>query len=537
MLTDRKIQILECIILIAIAFFPILFNYPYRVNIFLSWEGAYRLYLGQLPYKDFGIPMGYAYWIIPAIFFKIFGPFLYTLIKAQVFINLISGFSFRHIIKELEVKAPIRLIAIVVFSLSYTLFNFWPWYNHSVIVIQLLSFAFLISAFKSERLKQIILIFFASFFMFYSFFIKQDGGALGFMISMGLVLYYTVFYRNLKLLILYTGFFIATAIVFIFPFLNHDFLYWFNYGQDPHYSRVNVIDIVNAFFYGSQWIKFYSIVIFVILIIDIRNSGGIKLFMNKFNDILFYLLMIGILIEVSIFQVTSYTPPNNNVFFHSFATAFILYKIKIPLSLHRMKVLFSAIFLVLIWWSGTYYKYIDRILLKFIPKINEQPENVISKNTYVINKIDTSYVNIPMSEWTLNTFMVFKNIKMPKPTIDGIKKLNDLIDKDDKVLNMTELTPLAYELNFKLFTNQPLWYHKNVSIFDKEIANLKMKINSYQYDVVLFEVIPYLNNFYPEELRNELKDKYILNFSFIAPRRPTDATIEVYLKPNIKSLD
>src|SRR5690349_7820504 len=94
-LTERQIFIAEMIIICAFAIIPAFASYPFRINIFLSYEGAYRMYLGQMPFRDFGIPVGYGYWIIPFMFFKIFGPSLGTLVKAQVFINIISGLGFR----------------------------------------------------------------------------------------------------------------------------------------------------------------------------------------------------------------------------------------------------------------------------------------------------------------------------------------------------------------------------------------------------------------------------------------------------------
>src|SRR5256885_15992379 len=75
----------ETVPIILFAFIPLFINFPFRINIFLSWEGAYRISQGQIPFRDFGLPMGYMYWIIPAFFFKIFGPSLIPLVKAQVF--------------------------------------------------------------------------------------------------------------------------------------------------------------------------------------------------------------------------------------------------------------------------------------------------------------------------------------------------------------------------------------------------------------------------------------------------------------------
>src|SRR5580704_7135621 len=134
----------ELFIILLLALVPLFIRMPYRVNIFLSWEGAYRLSEGQLPFRDFGIPLGGMYWVIPAIFFKLFGPGLFTLVKAQVLINIVSGLSFRSILRSLSVTKGIRLASVILFCLSYSFFNFWPWYNHSVIVFELVALACLL---------------------------------------------------------------------------------------------------------------------------------------------------------------------------------------------------------------------------------------------------------------------------------------------------------------------------------------------------------------------------------------------------------
>ncbi|HEV2353224.1 MAG TPA: hypothetical protein VGR89_03230, partial [Puia sp.] len=112
----------EVLIIVLLAAVPLFVHLPYRVNIFLSWEGAYRMSKGQLPFRDFGTPLGGMYWVIPAIFFRVFGPALFTLVKAQVFINIVSGLSFRSILKSLSVNEGIRLASVVLFCLSYSFF-------------------------------------------------------------------------------------------------------------------------------------------------------------------------------------------------------------------------------------------------------------------------------------------------------------------------------------------------------------------------------------------------------------------------------
>jgi len=67
----------------------------------------------------------------------------------------------------------------------------------------------------------------------------------------------------------------------------------------------------------------------------------------------------------------------------------------------------------------------------------------------------------------------------------------------------------------------------------KKIFPVFYFINKQDYnecDVVLFENIPILNNFYPFRIRDSLQLHYQKVDSFLAPRRPTNGTIEIYLK-------
>src|SRR6476646_3639937 len=100
----RIFSFVEILFIVGFACVPLFATFPYRVNIFLSWEGAYRLSQGQVPYRDFGMPLGYMFWVVPALFMKIFGTQMITLIKAQFFINILSGLAFRSILKSLQVQ-------------------------------------------------------------------------------------------------------------------------------------------------------------------------------------------------------------------------------------------------------------------------------------------------------------------------------------------------------------------------------------------------------------------------------------------------
>jgi len=533
---DQLFSFLEVFIIVLFAVVPLFMNFPYRVNIFLSWEGAYRISQGQIPFKDFGMPMGYMYWVIPAIFFKLLGTQMITLVKAQVLINILSGLAFRSILKSLDVHRAVRILCVLLYCISFSFFNFWPWYNHTVIVYEMIGLAFLVRYIFSDQRKWMLLSL-SALFIFFSFFTKQDGGALGFMICVALLIYLCLAEKKWNALIIFFASSAVVAFAVIAPLMRYNFSYWFNYGQPPHNSRVSFLEILNEFLFSSQWIKFY---LFLIGIIVLSKYKSLNEFYQDKKASIFFLLTLGILVEASILQITSYTPPDNNIFFHSFAFAFILSNLvtRFDFNLYKLKFLFPISALIVLWWSGVFWKYIQRLSQNAFASTqpnHKSNENIVDRNTYILYPPTGE---IPMSQWTVCDLKSFKKIYMPKPTVEGINRLLNIPgvknNKNLRVLNMTELTPLAVEMPYQLETgpNIPLWYHLGVSMFNKQAEAYEKKIVNHDYDLVLFEYIPMLNNFYPFRIRDTLLNHYQKTDSFPAPRTGnTQGVIEIFLKP------
>ncbi len=546
-LENKKfLSVAPVFIIFLLAIVPLFNTFPYRVNIFLSWEGAYRISNGELPFKDFGTPLGGMYWVIPGIFFKIFGAQMITLVKAQVFINILSGLAFRSILKSLGISSAISFVAILLYCLSFSFFNFWPWYNHTVIVYEMMGLAFLFRALLVvKNNKWIILhLVLAAFFMVCSFFTKQDAGAMAFLLGAGFSLYYSLQTKKWLNFIVYVGAFLLIFLLFILPVVNNGFGYWFNHGQAPHSARISSFDMLNEFFASSQWIKFY---VFVIAILVFARFKQWKQLWSSPREMLFLLLTLGMLLEAAVFQVTSYTPPDNNIFFHSFAVVYILYQLKNVAGeqISNLKILVIGCAGILLWWSGVYWKYMSRIIQKSKPEFVKQgstglddQENIVNKETYMINLAPVDSNMIPESEWRFSRFKAFNKIYMPQPTIDGMERLLNMdLVKNGKgelnVLNMSELTPLAVEMPYKLErgNHYPLWYHLGVGMFNKQAQMFEQRIIKNEYDLVLFEYIPSLNNFYPFRVRDTLLQHYNKIDAFPAPRRgETAGSIEVYIK-------
>ncbi len=529
-----SLSVLELIVIVTFAIIPLLVNLPYRINIFLAWEGAYRLHLGQIPFKDFGLPLGYGFWLIPALFFKVFGPYLFTLVKAQVFINILSGVIFSGLLKELGVRPAHKFIAVLLFVISYSFINFWPWYNHMVFFYQLLSMYFLVLILfrYNKGFKFYLLTLLSALFLFLSLFTKQDGGAFAFFITFFVLVYYGIIQKSIKLPLAYgiaTG---VVALIIIGPLLKYDFGYWFNYGQDPHTSRLFLADILHDIFRGSLWIKFYILVIVILMML---RHKSILAFVKDKQKFTFFLITIGILVQAMLVQVTSYIPHNVNIYFHSFAIAFILSNLDSEGVLEKKLNLSLITLLLFFWWSSDFWVYGQRILSKVAPGIMHAEREGVSKHTWMVQE-DT--VKVSRQDWiSIEGMPAFKNILMPPSTVEGIKRLSNIADinyAEAKVLNMSELTPLSYELGFspETGTEIPLWYHRDVVLFEREVEMYCNKIESNYYDVVLFESIDYLNGFYPQEVKDALDENeyYQLIDKFLAPRQIQSSYIYVYTK-------
>ncbi|RYF84669.1 MAG: hypothetical protein EOO03_14455 [Chitinophagaceae bacterium] len=358
-MNTKYLNRIEILLIVLFAIIPLFISLPYRINIFLSWEGAYRVSEGQLPFRDFGTPIGGVYWLVPAIFFKIFGAQMISLIKAQVFLNIISGLSFRYILKKLEFDAYARFLALIVFIISFSFINFWPWYNHTVIVYELVALAFLLKYIYAPGLAAAL----------------TD--------------------RKWKGLLVYVGALGIFLTAYILLTSAQGFGYWFNHGQAPHSSRVHLIDFFEEFFGGSHWLKFYLL---LIVLLSVPHLQQWKQNISNKKIIIPFLLTLGILVEALLFSVTSYVPPDNNIFFHSFAVAFILNRmLALVPSVNNRTGFYVAAVLVLLWWSPNYWRYMQVIVRPFTKAApTASTENVVDRNTYKISAPDSS---IPIHEW------------------------------------------------------------------------------------------------------------------------------------------
>lgn len=528
--TSVQLNRFQVILIVAFASIPLFVQLPFKINLFLAWEGAYRLSLGQVPFRDFSLPMGFGFWLVPALFFKVFGPYLVSLVKAQVFLNIVGALAFRSILGRLGLSPAKVLLALLVYCVSFMFVNFWPWYNNSVFIFELVGVYFLlVYVQKTSARAKVFALVACAFFSSLSFFTKQDGGALAVATVGLLLLYHALVSKNYKGVLFFATSFIFFSLAFYVPFLPYDITYWFNLGQPPHNARFNVNDLLKDIFEGSEWIKFYLLVAVVVFLSKFNRDRGV---LRDQNEVMFALFTLCILGQAMLVQVTSYIPHNVNVYYHSFAIAYLLH-LPFNFKLEKIANLLAITVLLLFWWSADYWRYSLRLIDRVYPGFSQADRSLdkVSKYTWFIP--DSARTQKPL-RWKASTYRSFQGVLLPEETIEGIErimKLPEVQNKNIQVLNLSELTPLAYEIGYTPLTGHPLWFHKNVSLFDREIAQLNHNIRNRKYDLVLFEVIPNLNQFYPEEVRQALLKNYKKVDTFQAPRENPTNKVEVYVKP------
>lgn len=530
-LKEKHFTWLDWGILLLFCALPLFVKLPYKINLYLAWEGAYRMYIGQMPFRDYGMPLGYGFWLIPALFFKLFGPFMSSLIKAQVLINLASGVAYRHILSVFKVPSPIKTLGVLLFSVSYIFVNFWPWYNHVVFVYELIALALLCHALVRDPLlrRSWWKLALAGMLAFLAIFTKQDIGGLGLLVMIVLLVTNNLMDREYKTSLVFGSAFILSALAIIVPLLSYRFGYWFNHGQAPHSSRVVLMDFINdAFNFESIPIRIY---LFALIIIVINRLPRLKSYLGDKRQVLFFLLTLGLLVQPLLGQVTTYIPMYIHYYFHSFALIYILANIPWKIDLHRPAFIGLLTIGMLFWFSQDTWRYGKRILYRVTNYEDKVDYDEVSKRTWQLPK--EGEPSSDRSDWHASRFRSMDNILLPDETIQGMDRLvNQYGGKNDlKVLNLSELPQLAYEIGYTPLAGEdfPLWYHRHVAIFDRQIESICQSIRQKNYDLIIFEDIPSLNGFFAPEIRECAQKYYTKKDAFLAPRIPMDSQIEVYV--------
>lgn len=183
---DRSNKILHILILLVLVIFSFFLSFKAGERGFFGYDqsevfdGSYRILSGQIPYKDFIMPVGPVTFWLQAIFFKIWGINYFSYIFGAAFINVLATIFSVIIIRLLLPSYRFLpyigglLTAIWFYPPSGT-----PWFDQTAFFFALTAIMFLLFAglrTKSRSFLNGLLLLFSGCFAALAFFSKQNAG-------------------------------------------------------------------------------------------------------------------------------------------------------------------------------------------------------------------------------------------------------------------------------------------------------------------------------------------------------------------------
>jgi hypothetical protein len=276
--------------------------------------------------------------------------------------------------------------------------------------------------------------------------------------------------------------------------------------------------LLSVFFANSILEKVY---LFILLGAVLLRVSSFREFFSDRNLFLTLSICVVMILQSMVTRVTSPLPTDHMTYFHAFAFA----GVACFLPWEKWSTTYWSIAFLILCLSLLYSNGIWKYAEGRIPALGTDP---LASQPNPASSITT--------RWVEGTVPTLRHVLVPPETNRGIKEIMGLPflhKKELKVLNMSELSFLAYEIPYRPLTNQPLWYHMNVGMFQKQVDEFNRKIREGYYDLVLFQSIESLPTFYPLPILGELKKKYLLYDSFGAPRRLEDSSIDIFIQPDL----
>jgi len=463
--TNRNLLLFETIFVLLILA-SILIIHQLRLPIFfrdysIIFEGAHRMSLGQIPMKDFGIPVGPIGFIVPTLFFEYFGPTWDALLLSQLPQSTGLIISKWLILRRLQLTMSLRCISVFLYALFYVLALSHPWYNITALLLLQLAFYF-------SMIQRNYSVMLAGIFAGLTVLTKQDFGAVAIILSSLMLLKFGFFDskavicgpKDLGLkpskglvarFLLFYSLLVLTICLFIAYSGYENFFYWFNYGQDYQVHRFP---------------KVTKLIIFGFALL------AVSIWKNNFS----------IFVSALFFLSSGLTSATSGIGFT-----------------HNYWIGFFAIVTSELWKMDSKVRMLMVIIfvLPMLYKMQAASKNVffISEGIYLneFEHYDFNYRKIITEFEQPESLYAFNTIGLPRETIKTIEELKlyaqEKFTEDDKikVFNMSELTPIYSELGVKPPIGLPLWFHSKVIMFDKEVDKISMLFRSNFFDLILIQ--------------------------------------------------
>jgi len=490
----------------------------------IIFEGGYRISLGQIPYRDFYMPVGpvtmylqaFTTWLLGATSLALLA---HAILLASLISLLALDLGRKHFGRTFGIFFALFLIV------SYN--GVWgnPWYNETAYFFFVVSCLLIIYKIFSDQLTRFDLGL-LSVLSALAFFSKQD-----MLIMVPMIAAYAIASgkaRTSRVMGFYVAPFLAMLALTILALQsNGDFMYWFNFGQAPHESRLElsrglVLELL------SDW-RFFIIVAAAALLALVWSSRP------RLKSVLLCLIVVTIVPLIT--TVTS-----------GLAQQARLQSVPLIVFLLLLTVLGSERTepRVLDRWAAKRLSIDTRIVRFLVCLLFFLVLLVLVRPSYVVASAMTNaivagrdYGIAPLTKLAeLNG--VDRRVRIEKGAYRGmlaerevsadLERIRGIISANDRsFINMSELTFLYADFSVEPPVGFPLWFDHGISFFDAQYPFLTTELVARAPRVILLQDA---HNHKDEGLQARLRDYYEANgyemaFSARAPR--PDRNIDVFV--------
>jgi hypothetical protein len=451
---------------VALLAFAMQRNFLLWVDYCITFEGAYRIYCGQWPYRDFGLPVGPVSFLVPAGFFVALGPSWDALLLSQGLQNTVMLCLLVAILRQLGTHPVVIAISLLVFTLAYLPGATHPWYNSTGTLMALACVAFALrrglaapvlagicaglAVLSKQDIGLISLAFGGLFLSLSAKGLNSERIEIAHSDSPWTAVAGTVGLRS----VLFGAAAVLTIVLTAWLTDWGAFWYWLNLGQPPHHPReLHPRYLIHAT-PGS--------VSLLIIVLGLARDN-------------LRLLVSGLFLLAG--TVTSVT--SGNPFLASYGLAFApvaLGEALLQPARHRLG-------MAVLCASALWYLFPEPLAnTKYI------------LHSFLDSKVEhlrerTLHFDFPISRFPSSLRAFGRNNMAPDETIDFLLALPRTVPiaPTTEILNLSELTPIYAHWAIAPPKGIPLWFHPEVSMFEREAKAVNQLLEGDRFDLILLQ--------------------------------------------------
>jgi len=424
----------------------------------IIFEGGLRVWDGQIPYKDFFLPVGPVVLYLQAFFNWICGANATAMhLHVSCINSIVLTCFFLYARKHIGNLLSVGLTFFLHFCFYGATVN--PWYNHTAIFFYIIPQIILLYEFDKSFEISLVMLLVVGGLASLSLFSKQDIGALGIVFIGSQILFFSQHrWKNSSIFIISVV--IATSAIVFYYSIQGDFGYWFNYGQFPHSSRVDkLLGLINPILL-AQDLRLHLMIgasFYFILLGDFRKISWFTIYMiiglSGFSLIVFY---------------TSGQPKWTAYFSMPLAGMFLIRMLSqnetLDFSIKQKRIVNYIVF-----WVLFAYFYL-------IVHVNSHPMS---------SYFDKSFQKLTNSSYAGMRFKpeIIKGIEKIKLELGGYKPTKN----EDWLLNMSSYSFLYSDFGITPPPGTHLWYHSNVTLFEKDYLLFLEKLQEKPFEYILLQ--------------------------------------------------